>query len=106
MRILKRTVFADGFLREVFDHFVHARGSISQMIQNSVVFQGLFKKNVQLQEGKPGSRIHNLRAAKHRMESFQKPLGRCVLYFPALMLTNEQIANTKKGKQVVFCRGT
>ena len=41
-------------------------------------------------------RMINLRAAKHRQESLTKPSGQSVLYFQPLMLTIEQIANSRK----------
>lgn len=97
-------MFADSYLKDTFTMYVSSKTSLAQRIQNSKVFSERFARNRQHmdQSVTVSPRIQNLRAAKHRMESFQKPLSRVVLYFPALMLTNEQIANerhaTEEGK--------
>jgi hypothetical protein len=90
-------LWADPYLKETADIFFNAKSSISQKIQHSDTYRERFAANVQRMEGgTSGSRLTNLRAVKHRMESLQKPMGRSVLYFQALMLTNEQIANERK----------
>ena len=103
---MKRTLWADHYLKATADMYFNAKGSISQVIQNSDVYRERFSKNAGRMEGgasgssssssSSSSRMTNLRAAKHRFESLQKPMGRAVLYFPALLLTNEQIANERK----------
>ena len=40
----------------------------------------------------------NLRAAKHRFESLQKPLGRLVLHMQPLLVTMETLCRERAGK--------
>ena len=42
-------------------------------------------------------RIKNLSAAKHRFQSYQKPLGRSTLFFDALIRTAEYTVRERKG---------
>ena len=78
--------------------FITLRSSIAQRIQHSQVFAERFRSNIELVDSEVGmvGRIGNLRAAKHRHESQQKPLGRSVLYCKALLLTAEQVAKERK----------
>jgi hypothetical protein len=99
-RITSRTFYRDEYLRDVLGAFVTKKTSIAQRIQNSHVFCERFRANMATVESciVQSGRIKNLRAAKHRHESLQKPLGRCVLFYKAVLLTAEQIANERKNK--------
>ena len=44
--------------------------------------------------------MKNLKASKHRFESFQKPLGRMMLWLPAYLSTVQQIIAEREGSQV------
>ena len=97
-RISTRTAKVDDFMKEVQTKYYQGRKSIAQLIQHSRVFAERFLANNSRMEAKHGgSRIKNLRAAKHRFESYQKPLGRSVLFHKGLLLTAEQIANERSG---------
>eukprot|EP00959_Pyramimonas_sp_CCMP1952_P100511 2102691-Pyramimonas_sp.AAC.1 len=77
-----------------------ATGSSSpaQMLQHSTDLRNDFKQI--FKEHRPdGVQIGNLRAAKHRFESFQKPLGRTIRLFDLLHRLMVQVANAKRDKQ-------
>jgi len=98
-RIQTRTTKVDGFMLKVQQmHFLN-RESMAQRIQHSRIFSERFAKNIQKTEAKYGKRIKDMRARKHRFESFQKPQGRAVLLHRAVLLTAEQIANERRNLQ-------
>ena len=69
--------------------------SIVQKIWNSHVFSAWFERHCKEMDG--NCRIRNLRAAKHRFESYNKPLGRVILWMPALLATAHDIAVKREG---------
>jgi hypothetical protein len=99
-RIISRTLYADEFMKDIMWRFIKSRSSIAQRIQHSQIFSERFRANVQAVNGEVGmsGKIKNLRAAQHRHESLQTPLGRSVLFCKALLVTAEQIANERRGK--------
>lgn len=61
---------------------------MAQTIQHSIELQRVFTGFVKTSEHRLcDAVVHNLRAAKHRFESFQKPLGRTCLHLPAVVNT-------------------
>ena len=80
----------------MYEKFVGSKDAICQLIQHSEVFQGMFRRNIERTMQDNAGVLRNLSAAKHRFESFQKPLGRAVTHFHALVLTNEQVANIRR----------
>ena len=93
-RFLSRLWKADESINDVIDGVVRNRHSITQRIHNSLVFTSWFQQEVL----RDGGTIKNLRAAKHRFESYAKPLSRIVLNFPALIRTSERIACERHGQ--------
>jgi len=71
---------------------VTGKKSAAQIIWNSPVFSGRFAQHVTSMEDGFGKRVRNLKAAKHRFESFSKPLARMALYLPAILHTMSDIA--------------
>lgn len=73
---------------------VTGKKSAAQIIWNSPVFSGWFAQHVTSMEDVTGfgKRVRNLKAAKHRFESFSKPLARMALYLPAILHTMSDIA--------------
>jgi len=69
--------------------------SIVQKIWNSHIFTAWFERHCNEMEGH--GKVKNLRAAKHRFESFSKPLGRVILWLPALLATANDIAVKREG---------
>ena len=78
-----------------------ARGSdaIDSLIQHSVEFQRWFKERVQGNSQEIKTVIHNLRSAKHRFESFARPLGRTCLFLGPVLQTALRIALVRNDKQ-------
>lgn len=73
-----------------------ANDSIVQKIWNSHVFTSWFERHCDDMKAAHG-KVKNLRAAKHRFESFTKPLGRAILWLPALLATAHDIAVQREG---------
>ena len=84
-------------MKDVMGKFVTLKSAVAQRIQRNDLFSERFRSNVEhLGNGiaRKGD-IRNPRAAKHRHESLQKPLGRAVLFWKAVLLTAEQICNER-----------
>jgi len=64
---------ADEFLAGAMHDTILDKRSIVQKIWNSHVFTAWFEQHAKALDGR---RVRNLRAAKHRFESYSKPLGR------------------------------
>ena len=73
-RIISRPWTKVAVLHDVHLHVASARGSPAQLIHWSPEMRIKFRSIVQ--QHFPGMRVSNLRAAKHRFESYQKPLAR------------------------------
>ena len=76
--------------------------SVTQIMWNSHVFKGWFQQHCEQTESSDGqgNQVKNLKASKHRFESFQKPLGRMMLWLPAYLSTVQQIIAEREGSQV------
>ena len=99
-RILKRPWKADKFLDRIMHNMVGSRGSPAQIIQNSPDVRSIFR--LILAEGTVNSvkpRERNLRAAKHRFESYQRPLGRTVRLFPQIVRLMAQLYHTRRDRR-------
>ena len=60
------------------------RDSISRMVQNSLAMRRIFRFCVKSSKSKVfNTAVTNMRAAGHRLESFQKPLGRTCIHMRA-----------------------
>lgn len=68
---------------------------MTQKIQNSFELQAMFQEEVNQREEAHGNSIKSLRAAKHRFESLQAPLGRTLLHLPAFLATCQRISETR-----------
>ena len=79
---------SDSYLQDVLLNMCRGSGSPARMIQNSTHLRREFQKFVAEGVDQPLRRAaSNFRAAMHRFESFQKPLGRSCLYFRASIQT-------------------
>ena len=68
--------------------FARGRGSIARMIHNSPHIRQVFVNYTRMCRNKAiNAGITNLRAAAHRFESFQKPLGRTCIFLHACIRT-------------------
>ena len=73
--------------------------SVAQITWNSHDCKEWFQqfcKDVETTHGQ-GNNVKNLKASKHRFESYQKPLGRLLLWLPAVIWTMHQIATVRVG---------
>ena len=78
---------------------VGSRGSPAQIIQHSDDVRSIFRlmlASAALQVGRKAPRERNLRAAKHRFESYQRPLGRTVRLFPTIVKLMIHLYQTKR----------
>ena len=92
-RLLSRPWAADPVLTEMCLKFLK-RGSMARLVQNSVEIKRIFVKFAKQDKHKVLSRqvMHNFRAAGHRFESFQKPLGRTCLHIHSVIRTALHLA--------------
>ncbi len=82
-RILSRPWHADEHVREVVSNTATGRQSPAQILQHSSDLRAEFKRICR--EHRPLlTEQTNLRAAKHRFEMFQKPLGRTIRLFDCI----------------------
>jgi len=86
-RFLTRLWKADDEIGNAMRVFVRTHPSITQRIHNSRVFTAWFREEV----ARDGGTFHNLRAAKHRFESYATPLMRICKQLPAVVRTAERI---------------
>ena len=100
-RLAKRGWWADEYLKERLLLAIYARSSITSLIQNSATFQEWFANAVSWLEQGPvvSERIRNLRLARQRFDSTQKPLGRFVLFMPAVLDVALKIASLRTGEE-------
>ena len=87
-RVVSRPWAADPFIKETTMIFARGRGSIARMIHNSPHIRQVFVNYTRMCRNKAiNAGITNLRAAAHRFESFQKPLGRTCIFLHACIRT-------------------
>lgn len=97
-RTLSRPWLCDAFIADAMHSCVHGKDSIVQKIHNSTVFSLWFKTAVEAAAG-PNKSCTNLRAAKHRFESWSKPLGRLVMHLPAVFEVAHRIVSSRRGAE-------
>ena len=89
-RIVSRPWAADEYVKDVSLMFAQGHGSMARLIQHSHdlrrVFQG-YITNESAASAVVETACSNMRAAKHRFESFAKPLGRSCLHLHAVIKT-------------------
>ena len=87
-RLMTRPYKTDEYLEETVSMWIDSEHSMTQKIQNSFELQSIFSEEViKAREEPHGNSIKSLRAAKHRFESLQAPLGRTLLHLPAFLAT-------------------
>ena len=79
-RLVSRGWGADPYLNKIMDMYCKSRQSIARTIQNSHIIRNKFKHYVQTSFRIVRHFVANMRSAKHRFESLQKPFGRTVLF--------------------------
>lgn len=96
-RITKRPWAADAELNRVMQQCVLSKKSVTNLIQYSHVFSNWFAQNTQKVSYKvtDSARVKDLALAKQRFDSMSKPTSRLVLLHEAVLLTAQQIADTR-----------
>jgi hypothetical protein len=94
-RLVSRSFAADPYLKEVMGMFASNRKSIARTIQNSHVIKGKFKEYLKTSFRAVKKTVSNMRSAKHRFESLQKPFGRTVLFLYPTIRTAIWTAQTR-----------
>jgi hypothetical protein len=79
-RLISRGWGADKYLNENVTMFARGRGSIARIIQNSPAIRTKFNGFCNTTFRGVLATVKNMKAAKHRYESMQKPFGRTVLF--------------------------
>ena len=97
-RILSKPWHADPALRDLTQSVVMGSKSVVQLISNSQEFSSWFARNVSHMGESVAGKVRNLRAAKHRFETFSKPLARLILFLPAFLVTAQEIAGKRDDK--------
>jgi hypothetical protein len=98
-RLTKKPWLADPFLMSTTEKYFWGKGSITKLIAHSTDIKNLFNARAAINEESAidCSKIRDLNYAKNRFHSTQKPLGRFVLAFDALLATAVEIANRRAG---------
>ena len=94
-RLTKRPWSADQHLNDIYEKHILQSKSMCRTIANSTDIKHMFERHLERlmamaseSESLPFSaRIRGFQAARHRFASTQKPLGRFILYFPAVVAT-------------------
>ena len=98
-RILSRLWAADSIMEDVVGLFCHWRTSPSQLIQNSLDLRKLYKECCETSPDKAiSTAFSHLRAAKHRIETWLKPMSRCLLDPTGLLSFCTQVIIIRKNK--------
>ena len=93
-RIISRPWNADPYLRDVALMMAQGRCSVAKLVQNSTETSRKFAEHVKSSQSSViTTAIKNMRAASHRFESWQKPLGRTALFMHASIKTAMYVAN-------------
>ena len=93
-RIISRPWAADAYLKDIIVMMCRGRDSISRMVQCSLEIRRVFSNFVKSSRSKiVKSAVTNMRAACHRFESFQKPLGRTCIHMHACIRTALHVAS-------------
>lgn len=93
-RLLSRPWAADPVLKELCTRTIRGRASIARMVQCSGETRRLFMNFVKTSRMKMlHNTLRNFRAAGHRFESFQKPLGRTCIHLHNVIRTALHLAN-------------
>ena len=96
-KIIERPAKADPYLHQVSQTFLFSRESITQRIQHSREFSSIFEQKVHDIYRKTAK---NLRAAKHRFESWSTPAARFSAFNDAINETAARIISARRDEKV------
>ena len=84
---------SDSFLATLAKKLFSSKDSITQRIHNSHQWAQIFKQYADDIDEKIGPQVSNLKAAKHRHDSFMKPKCRFVLYLDAFIAVSRHMVS-------------
>lgn len=91
-RVTAKPEKADPFLQEIHNKLISSKSSISQILHNSTtLWAPRLAARIKELDDHIGLEVRNVRACKHRHESFAKPAGRFVLYLDAYLAVAEEM---------------
>lgn len=94
-RVLQKPANADPYLKGIVEQVLTSKHSIVQRIENSHLHRDTLQERCAAEDARVSTRIKNLRAAKHRFESWAKPMGRLTIYRNAIIAVAEVITQTR-----------
>ncbi len=97
-RVVSRPWRADPFLSDLVDTFIMSRRSIVQRIHRSTVFTAWYVSNLAVHSPEAFAKTGGLGAAKHRFETWQKPISQFVMTLGAVVRTAERILIERAGE--------
>ena len=87
-------------LNDIIGLLVHWRDSLGQLIQHSVELRRIYKDCCDAADDAAVSTVFgNMRAAKHRVETFSTPLSRTILNLSGYIATAVKISIIRKGNR-------
>lgn len=95
-RLISRPWACDPYLNQVVTTIIMGSASIVQRIRNSTAISKMYADHVASMGG-PFRKTRCLRAAKHRYETWNTPLGRVVMTIEAVIKTAEELS-VKRGE--------
>ena len=99
-RLLSRLFKADPDMWDIMGMFCHWPDSPAQMIEHSSQFNNLYEECCeQSEDAAVKTCFKNMRAAKHRIETFTTPLSRCILDPTALIAFAVKVTVIRRGER-------
>ena len=97
-RLTKKPWLADPYLSATIAKLISGKTSITKLIAYSENFRAIFNERAKANDQSKIDcrRLKDLNHAKHRFQSTQKPLGRFVMAFDALLATAVEISVRRK----------
>ena len=108
-RVLSRAWGACEVLSAILGLFVHDKNSPAQLIHHSMELRHLYRESCQssTQDAAVTTVFKDMRAAKHRIETYVRPLSRCILNITGLIAFCTKVSIVRKGTQAgVACATT
>ena len=103
-RLLSRPWAADPYLKDVVMMCCRGRKSPARIIQCSGEVRRVFTRFVRGSAGAVLSSVTNMRAAGHRYESFQKPIGRTCLHLHSTIRTALYLTLHRNDESAKSCK--
>ncbi len=90
---------ADAAVDELTDRWIMGSRSIAQRIHHSFLFSAWYKERVKQLARGPWAATTSLRAARHRFETWSRPLAQFIMILPAVIRTAQDISVVRQGRE-------